>query len=274
MLTFTLFSRARRKRAPVLKALGVQMNKAIPFTLLLIAVLYFVYIIITDILFSLLLSPVLFINLGLPPRLALIVNEILISLIAGAITGFPYGFAVKSKAVFYAFYASMIVFLVYLVKDHNVFTWFHYVSYSLMVLTVTFFSYIGSRIKKTPNKSNQSDAQKAGTSVRGVSCTMNLISEEQKPLIEHLLKLSKLKIDISTLKVQAMKDGGMGSKRFSTAASDSVFDCNISEVTFKDLDGVEVLATLKIDQYGNPFELDMFKADFSKLEKWPNENEL
>ena len=122
------------------------MNKAIPFTLLLIAVLYFVYIIITDILFSLQLSPVLFINLGLPPRLALIVNEILLSLIAGAVIGFPYGFAVKSKAVIYAFYASMIVFIVCLVKDHNVFTWFHYVSYSLMVLTVTFFSYIGSRI--------------------------------------------------------------------------------------------------------------------------------
>ena len=103
---------------------------------------------------------------------------------------------------------------------------------------------------------------------------MNPISEEQKPLIEHLLKLAKLEIDISTLKVQTMKDGDMGSQKFSTAKPDSVFGGNISEVTFVDLDGIEVLGTLQIDQYGNPFELDMFKADFSKLEKWPNENEL
>ena len=103
---------------------------------------------------------------------------------------------------------------------------------------------------------------------------MKPISEEQKPLIKHLLGLSKLAIDISTLKVEAMDDGGMGSQKFSTAKTDSVFGGNIAEVTFKDLDGIEVLATIQVDQYGNPFELDMFKGDYSKLEKWPEENEL
>jgi len=125
------------------------MNKTIPITLLLIAALYFVYIIITEVLFSLFFSPVVFIDLGLPSKLSLVLNEILLSLIAGSVIGIPYGLAVRSNAVFYAFFASMIVFLVYLVKDHNVFTWFHYVAYSLMVLTVTLFSYMGSRIKKT-----------------------------------------------------------------------------------------------------------------------------
>jgi len=111
-------------------------------------------------------------------------------------------------------------------------------------------------------------------SLRGVNCIMDPISKEQHPLIDHLIKLANLKIDISTLQVKAMDDGGMGSQKFSSASENSVFGSQVAEATFADSDGVEVTGALCIDQYGNLFELDMFKTNFSKLEKWPDENEL
>ena len=86
--------------------------------------------------------------------------------------------------------------------------------------------------------------------------------------------MSKLEVDIDTLQVAEMNDGGMGSHTFSTASEDSIFGGNVAEVIFKDIDGIEVNGALFIDQYGNPYELDMFKADNTKLEKWPNEKEL
>ena len=71
-----------------------------------------------------------------------------------------------------------------------------------------------------------------------------------------------------------MNDGGMGSQLFSTACDDSHFGCNKAEVTFADEDGVGVSAALYLDQYGSPYELDMFKSDYSKLEKWPSRDDL
>lgn len=102
---------------------------------------------------------------------------------------------------------------------------------------------------------------------------MNRISWHQIPLINFLAQKAGIDIDIQSLKVEPLDDGEMGSIRFATASDSSLFGENVAEATFKDIDGVEVSAALYLDQDGKIFELDIFKSDFSKLEKWPNEND-
>ncbi|EIE01321.1 hypothetical protein LEP1GSC185_3526 [Leptospira licerasiae serovar Varillal str. VAR 010] len=43
----------------------------------------------------------------------------------------------------------------------------------------------------------------------------------------------------------------------------------IANTSFYDEDGTEVSATLNIDQYGDLYELDLWKVDFSRLKKIP-----
>jgi hypothetical protein len=70
--------------------------------------------------------------------------------------------------------------------------------------------------------------------------------------------------------VQDMEDGGMGSVRFfSPKQGEQHFGSQIAEASFVDADGVAVSATLNLDQNGDLFELDLFKADFSALRHYP-----
>ena len=107
-----------------------------------------------------------------------------------------------------------------------------------------------------------------------VSCLMNRISWHQIPLVNALVRKAKIEIDVTCLEVEAMNDGGMGSLRFSTSTETSRFGESVAEATFKDTDGISVSAALFLDQDGQLFELDVFKADFSKLQKWPSESEI
>ena len=100
------------------------------------------------------------------------------------------------------------------------------------------------------------------------------ITSDKMPLIDFLIQRAGIDIDIRSLKVESLDDGGMGSLRFSTASDSSHFGEGVAQTKFKDIDGVEVSATLYLDQDGELFELDMFKSDFSKLKKWPDENSL
>jgi hypothetical protein len=47
------------------------------------------------------------------------------------------------------------------------------------------------------------------------------------------------------------------------------FGKQISDLQFKDLDGVEVIASLNTDNEGKLFELDIWKTNFSKLLSLP-----
>lgn len=49
-----------------------------------------------------------------------------------------------------------------------------------------------------------------------------------------------------------------------------MFGGQVAEYQFTDADGVEVLASLNVDQDGRPFELDMWKTDFSPLIRIPD----
>lgn len=51
---------------------------------------------------------------------------------------------------------------------------------------------------------------------------------------------------------------------------DAVFGEQVSDFQFFDMDGVDVIASLNIDNLGNLFELDIWKTDFSKLIKLPD----
>lgn len=94
-------------------------------------------------------------------------------------------------------------------------------------------------------------------------------------LIEVLISLSARAFPENwnaELHVMDMKDGGMGSlllfpKDFKE--KDRQFGEQVSDYRFLDEDGVEVIASLNVDQNGNLFELDMWKTDFSKLLRWP-----
>lgn len=81
---------------------------------------------------------------------------------------------------------------------------------------------------------------------------------------------------LATIKVQTMADGGMGSIRFYNGRPRSPLDYGgeIAEAAFQDADGVPVSITLSVDRDGDLFEMDVFKADFSSLIRYPDLKDL
>jgi hypothetical protein len=70
-----------------------------------------------------------------------------------------------------------------------------------------------------------------------------------------------------------MTDGGMGSLLLllpESAAESRRFGGSVAELHFKDDDGVDVIASLNVDQNKVPFELDVWKTDFSSLIRVPD----
>jgi hypothetical protein len=84
-----------------------------------------------------------------------------------------------------------------------------------------------------------------------------------KPNVEHLLAA------LPTSQVEQMDDGGMGSLLFVSYKPNRKFSDVVADFQFNDADGIPVLASLNIDEDGALFELDMFKADFSPLQRLP-----
>lgn len=75
------------------------------------------------------------------------------------------------------------------------------------------------------------------------------------------------------LLVIPLNDGKMGSLELisiNLINEDRVFGKQISDFQFKDKDNVDVIASLNIDNFGNLFELDMWKTDFSPLLHFPD----
>lgn len=104
----------------------------------------------------------------------------------------------------------------------------------------------------------------------------------RKPTIqeERLLKLLVQKSSITIpenwkdgLLVRPMNDGEMGSLYLfpqGKMIEGRRLGKQISDFQFTDLDGVEVIASLNVDNKGNLFELDIWKTDFEKLLKFPD----
>jgi hypothetical protein len=71
-----------------------------------------------------------------------------------------------------------------------------------------------------------------------------------------------------------MNDGGMGSLELKLPQSRSdarTLGSQVAELGFVDHDGVAVIASLNVDQDGLPFELDVWKTDFSRLVRIPDD---
>jgi hypothetical protein len=84
-----------------------------------------------------------------------------------------------------------------------------------------------------------------------------LYGEKLLPLVDHCT-------------VSDMDDGGMGGLTFISGNQDRKLSHDIASASFEDSDGVTVIATVSIDNYGDLYELDLFKTDFSKLDALPN----
>jgi hypothetical protein len=70
--------------------------------------------------------------------------------------------------------------------------------------------------------------------------------------------------------VEDMAEGGMGSIRFrGSRQGERLFGQQIAEASFLDDDGIDVSATLNLDQNGELFELDVWKVNNSKLHRYP-----
>jgi hypothetical protein len=98
------------------------------------------------------------------------------------------------------------------------------------------------------------------------------ISKEEERLLDFLIgNNTSLKLPDNwkqDLLVSPMQDGGMGSLSLlfvSQSEEKRVFGEQISECHFLDEDGVDVIASLNVDQDGNLFELEIWKTDYSPL---------
>lgn len=77
---------------------------------------------------------------------------------------------------------------------------------------------------------------------------------------------------IDNVRVRSMNDGNMGSLRLRVEGAldtDQEFGARMAEYQFRDADGMQVIASLNVDKQGVPFELDIWKTDFSPLVEIP-----
>jgi len=99
---------------------------------------------------------------------------------------------------------------------------------------------------------------------------------DEERLLELLIKKSSMTLPENwkeNLFVREMNDGEMGSLYLfpnGEIKEGRILGKQVSEFQFTDRDGIEVIATLNLDDTGNLFELDIWKTDFSKLINFPN----
>lgn len=100
-------------------------------------------------------------------------------------------------------------------------------------------------------------------------------TNDELRLIKFLIAESSIKLPNNwelQLTVKPMNDQGMGSLfLFLSNNNERKFGEQISECSFIDNDGVKVIASLNVDQYGELFELDIWKVDYTPLIKLPDD---
>lgn len=106
-----------------------------------------------------------------------------------------------------------------------------------------------------------------------------LLHDYERRLLESLLAqhpdIVRFRQELPTYFVRDMQDGGMGSIRFlSHSEKERQFGTAIVEALYFDEDGVAVNIAVNIDNHGDLYEVDFWKADFSSLNRYPTPNEL
>lgn len=74
--------------------------------------------------------------------------------------------------------------------------------------------------------------------------------------------------------VEDMNDGGMGGIRFVSSNPQRQLGGTLAEAEYEDADGIKVSITLNADQYGDLYEIDFWKVDFSPLRLYPRPEQL
>lgn len=102
--------------------------------------------------------------------------------------------------------------------------------------------------------------------------SLRSLNEPERNLVDCLLKEAGITLVLDEQKVMEMNDGGMGSLYFvhpvKTYDQRSMGMC-IAEKQFLDSDNTPILVSLNVDEEGLLFELDIWKADFSKVMVYP-----
>jgi uncharacterized protein DUF6984 len=101
------------------------------------------------------------------------------------------------------------------------------------------------------------------------------LRDEEVAIIRKLLSgtanEARVRHQLSDALVQDMSDGGMGSIQFCRSSPEKrMFAEEVGEGSFCDSDGVLVSVTLNADQFRDLFELDLWKVDFSPLNRYPD----
>ncbi|MCE2495533.1 MAG: hypothetical protein J4F31_02985 [Flavobacteriales bacterium] len=102
------------------------------------------------------------------------------------------------------------------------------------------------------------------------------LTPQEENLLSILVKQSSVILPTDWkegLLVRSMNDDGMGSlclfPKGEIKEDDRSFGESVSEFQFTDQDGIEVIASLNLDNNGDLFELDIWKTDFSKVIRLP-----
>ena len=103
---------------------------------------------------------------------------------------------------------------------------------------------------------------------------MRHLFEHELPVVAFLFDLAGIGVDLDSLEVRPMSDGGMGSIAIAPFDSSRKLGSSPAECHFYDLDGVPVSAELNLDQNGEPFEIDIWRVDFAPTVGWPLHAEI
>lgn len=110
---------------------------------------------------------------------------------------------------------------------------------------------------------------------------MRLLTEGEARLLRDLLRRANLlhiyKDQIADWMVEDMDDGGMGSVRLhrrEVLIENTEMDRKVSELQFRDSDGVLVIASLILNIVGFPFEVDLLKVNSEPLQMIPEQDKF
>ena len=105
---------------------------------------------------------------------------------------------------------------------------------------------------------------------------MRLMNALEIAFVTSLLEKSSLKLldheTLSHIYVEDADDGGMGGLIFISGKQGRKLGRDIASREFTDQDGTKVIVTLSLDNFGDLYELDVWKTDFSRLLSFPQNN--
>lgn len=98
------------------------------------------------------------------------------------------------------------------------------------------------------------------------------LRQEEKELLAALLahkpEAQLILSRLSDYLVEDMSDGGMGSVRV-VGADERHFGGEVACADLRDADGVPLNVAINLDNFGDLFEIDIWKVDFTAMKRYP-----